>query len=174
MQFAEADTGYATDAAPIAVNETVVVTADRLQLLAQYEDAAYPQPFSRNGGWLTYTPVEGDSSGGRWLAVGGKTLNIYVNNSNVLGLHGWEGNYQAYALDEYGNIIPNMCAQSCATSIGSHMLPMSSYTFSYQANFFSPSGLYLWDVNLSEAVNPTADNQIDFQFIVSVASGGHK
>jgi hypothetical protein len=139
-----------------------------------FQNASYPQPIGNSGGWLTYAPYEGDTSGGHWLAVGGKTLHIYVNNSNVLGLHGWEGNYQAYALDQYGNIIPNMCAQSCATNITSLMPPMFSYTFSYQANFPSPSGLYLWDVNLAESRNPTADNQIDFQFTVSVASGGHK
>ena len=142
-----------------------------------FQNAAYPAPISNSGGWLTYNPYVGDSSGGRWFAVGGKTLHIYVNNSNVLGLHGWEGDYTAFPVDQYGNVTPLVCSsQGCETSIGALMPPMTNYTFSYQANVPSPSGLYLWVVNLGEAVNITADNQIEFQFTVSVASarpGGH-
>jgi hypothetical protein len=117
-------------------------------------------------------PVNGDTTGGRWQVYGGNTLNIYVSNtSNILGLRGWEGYYEVYALDKSGNIIPNICSGACSHYIGSHMLPLSSHTFAIQTAISSPSGYYMWDVNLAETTNITADNQLDFQFDVSVAGG---
>ena len=73
-----------------------------------------------------------------------------------------------YALNKNGTVIPDGCASSCARPIGVDMLPMSSWTFTFKADIASPSGLYLWEVNLAEAKDITADNQIPFQFTVSV------
>jgi RHS repeat-associated protein len=107
MQFAEADTGYATDAAPIAVNETVVVTADRLQLLAQYENANPPGTNSTTvdlrfrdvilGGVDTkhmhgFIVVTNNLTGEKWISQGGP--NGPCNCSDPLGsIQSWTERY---------------------------------------------------------------------------------
>jgi hypothetical protein len=124
-------------------------------------------------GWSIFDPVSGDSSAGVWRVIGGKTLHIYVNNPNVLGLHSWEANIEVHPIDDGGNEMQVMCSPgSCGSYTGSLLLPMTHYTFTREAGMSSPSGYYVWDINLGEAVNPTADNQNDFQFQVSVSAGG--
>lgn len=98
-------------------------------------------------GFLQYNPVNGDMTGGTWLAVGGKTLHIYVDNPNILGLHGWDGHYEAFAINSDGSVEPHVgTVDGSSTYIGSHMAPMMSYTFSYQTNQTSQSGLFLWSL----------------------------
>ena len=85
--------------------------------------------------------------GYNWEFTGGRRMRYEVQSSNTLGMAGYRGWYQVYALAEHGSIIPNLSAGSTVEALESLVLPMWIDGDIIRAPFHSQFGYY-WKVHL--------------------------